>query len=150
MYTKLIAHRGNMWGPIPKKENSPAYIKEAIQQGFDVEVDLWKIDRAFFLGHDKGKYKITEKWLYTYPSMTWFHCKNSAALEYCISYGLHCFWHQNDDYTLTSNGYIWTYPGKVVPECGVLVDKNLKMAPKSEIEFICSDYVGEIKKNVGS
>ena len=25
---------------------------------------------------------------------------------------LNYFWHQTDDFTLTSHGYIWTYPGK--------------------------------------
>ena len=25
----------------------------------------------------------------------------------------HYFWHQEDDYTITSKGIIWAYPGKV-------------------------------------
>ena len=25
---------------------------------------------------------------------------------------VHCFWHENDDYALTSKNWIWAYPGK--------------------------------------
>ena len=32
----LIAHRGNISGPNPKRENTPEYIEEAIEKGFDV------------------------------------------------------------------------------------------------------------------
>ena len=36
-----IAHRGNTRGPKPEKENQPEYILQAIQEGFDVEIDVW-------------------------------------------------------------------------------------------------------------
>ena len=35
-----IAHRGNIRGPNPERENSPDYIDEAIQSGYYVEVDV--------------------------------------------------------------------------------------------------------------
>ena len=38
---KLIAHRGNIDGPNPERENSPEYIEEALKAGYDVEVDVW-------------------------------------------------------------------------------------------------------------
>jgi hypothetical protein len=149
MYPRLIAHRGNVWGP-SNQENYPKYIQDAISSEFDVEIDLWKIGRSFFLGHDAGEYKIPEKWLYANNASKWFHCKNLEALKYCLGYGLHCFWHQKDDYTLTSEGFLWVYPGKEVPESAgrgvVLVDKKLKVAP-SGVDIICSDYVGEVRKN---
>ena len=149
MYPRLIAHRGNLWG-LSKEENCPKYVQNALSGKFDVEVDLWKIGCTFFLGHDEGEYKIPEKWLYTDNARKWFHCKNLEALKYCLRYGLHCFWHQKDDYTLTSEGYLWVYPGKEVPESAgmgvVLVDKKLKIAPVGA-EIICSDFVGEIRKN---
>ena len=40
---KYIAHRGNMNGP-SALENHPDHIREALQAGFDVEVDTWVID----------------------------------------------------------------------------------------------------------
>ena len=55
---KLIAHRGNINGPNPERENSPDYIKEALDKGFDVEIDVWKINGSYFLGHDAPEYRI--------------------------------------------------------------------------------------------
>ena len=34
---------------------------------------------------------------------------------------LNYFWHQKDDYTITSNGYFWTYPGKKISNRSVIV-----------------------------
>ena len=55
---KIISHRGNLDGPIFEKENHPDYILNAIDAGFDVEIDLWKIETKLFLGHDEPKYLI--------------------------------------------------------------------------------------------
>lgn len=145
---KLIAHRGNLFGPNPDLENSPKYLLNAANQGFDVEVDLWVKDNKLFFGHDGPLYRITPRTLARLSYHAWIHCKNVEALEWCKEQdfwdSLHYFWHQKDSYTLTSRGYIWTYPGKTVPKGGVLVDKNLKVVPK-DIEYVCSDWVGKIK-----
>jgi hypothetical protein len=64
-----------------------------------------------------------------------------------LSNGVHCFWHQEDDYTLTSHGLVWIYPGKPICEDGVIVckDHNITMEmSKAEVYGICSDFVGEI------
>ena len=37
---KLIAHRGNVYGPESDKENSPDYIDKSISMGYDVEIDV--------------------------------------------------------------------------------------------------------------
>jgi glycerophosphoryl diester phosphodiesterase len=42
---KLIAHRGNTEGPNPLEENKPEYIEEAIENGFDVEIDIWFVHK---------------------------------------------------------------------------------------------------------
>jgi len=54
MKFKFISHRGNLAGPMPEFENRPDYIDNALDLGFDVEVDLWSYDNKFFLGHDEG------------------------------------------------------------------------------------------------
>ena len=46
---RLIAHRGNRWGPEKDLENTSEYIEEAIKHGFDVEVDLSVIHGACLL-----------------------------------------------------------------------------------------------------
>jgi len=42
----------------------------------------------------------------------WCHAKNKEAFSKLLENNLTTFWHQNDDYTLTSNGWIWVYPNK--------------------------------------
>ena len=46
---KIISHRGNLEGRIPEDENNPDYIHEAIESGFDVEIDLWLYENGFYL-----------------------------------------------------------------------------------------------------
>ena len=54
----LISHRGNIDDPCPSMENSPSYIMAAVDSGFDVEVDVWKVDDLIYLGHDQPQYLI--------------------------------------------------------------------------------------------
>ena len=140
-----IAHRGNTNGPSPEKENSPSYIMGAIDKGFDCEIDLWKTDEGLFLGHDGPDYEIGETFLFDFSSKLWIHCKNLKALEFSLEYrdALKSFWHQNDAYTLTSNGYIWTYPGQNVIRQSILVDlhPNALRRVQESIYGICADYL---------
>jgi hypothetical protein len=152
---KLISHRGNISGPNVERENSPEYIDEAISLGFDVEIDVRysKCEEKFYLGHDDPQYHVTRYWLAERMENFWIHCKNIEALfEFVNTGGYNYFWHQEDDFTLTSKNYIWTYPGKtytprsviVMPETSIDIDKlsDLKVY---NCFAICSDYIGRIK-----
>jgi glycerophosphoryl diester phosphodiesterase len=152
---KLIAHRGNVDGPNPLLENQPETIDKAIQLGFDVEIDIRydTLDGEFYLGHDDPQYLVTSYWLAQRMENLWIHCKNIDALYHFATKtgGYNYFWHQEDDYTLTSKGYIWTYPGKtytsksiiVMPE--TIVDKNNLNDMRGYNCFgICSDFVGKL------
>ena len=139
----LIAHRGNTAGPNPAMENNPKYIEEALLQGFDVEVDVWLIGGKFFLGHDKPDYEISRTFLNR--NGLWCHAKNADALVSMIAAGIHCFWHQEDDHTITSRGYIWTHPNSFPNKSGIYVynDFNEKLIGKTQ--GICSDYVASYR-----
>lgn len=153
---KLISHRGNINGPNPLEENSPDYIERAINLGYDVEVDIRyepNVD-GLYLGHDDCQYVINWLWLSKYKDKLWIHCKNIEALyEFSFeSSGYHYFWHQEDDYTLTSKNYIWTYPGKKVTQNSVIVmpewnikNDNFEKIKEINCFGICSDYIGKIK-----
>lgn len=114
---KIIAHRGNLEGPNPIMENHPDYLKDAILRGFNVEIDLWREGGKWALGHDEPTYETTDSYL-SYLSNggnCWIHVKNLEALSYLASprsIGAdklwNYFWHENDDYTLTSRGNIWS------------------------------------------
>jgi hypothetical protein len=143
----LIAHRGNLSGPIPTLENSPNYIQQALHSGYSVEIDLRVKDDKFYLGHDYAQYPISEDFLLENKGKLWVHCKDNIAFTKALQLNLNCFWHNTDDYTMTSYGYVWCYPGKepvgkmsvvVLPEQGPYrLDKNWFA--------VCSDYVLDIK-----
>jgi hypothetical protein len=139
----IIAHRGNIDGPNPEKENHPDYILEAIKAGFDVEIDVWYVNGKYYLGHDEPQYEVEEKFLY--QGYYWQHAKNVEALVQLMSISrfedINCFFHNIDDYTLTSNGWIWTFPGKLIVDGSVAVmperfpDWNISRA-----YGVCTDY----------
>ncbi len=135
----LISHRGNLNGK-SDRENQPDYIEEALNHDFDVEVDVWYVDKQFWLGHDKPQYKISDGFL-EHPSL-WCHAKNIQAL-YVMNknYHVHCFWHQEDDVTLTSEGYLWTYPGRDLTKNSIAVLPDGEVP--EDIAGICSDFIEE-------
>ncbi|HEY6896854.1 MAG TPA: hypothetical protein VI279_06300 [Rhodocyclaceae bacterium] len=50
----VLAHRGNLQGPDPVRENSPASIAAAISQGFGIETDLrYAPGFGFYISHDQ-------------------------------------------------------------------------------------------------
>lgn len=139
-----IAHRGNINGP-SHKENQTSYLMDAVNAGYDVEFDLWKINDLLWLGHNGPEYLIKETFLLDIGHAAWIHCKNLDALHFLNTTfpQLNYFWHQEDDYTLTSQGFIWAYPGKEATDRTVLVDLD-GTSNKTNIYAICSDRVGEI------
>lgn len=146
----LISHRGNITRTIPERENDPKYIHEAIVNGFNVEVDVWFIKGKFKLGHDKPQYDFPHQLLEHQHNKLWLHCKNLEAVsQFNIldPYGsyLNYFWHQEDDVTLTSKGYIWAYPGKQPIENSIAVMPELNNDDLSKCKGICSDNIVKYK-----
>ena len=141
----LISHRGNLNGKNPSKENSIEYITNALHLGFDVEVDVWSINNKLFLGHDEPQYETNIDFLNN--TKLWCHAKNLEALEKLLSEKIHCFWHQNDDYTLTSRNIIWAYPGKILNKNSICVmpeSAGIKDIKNLDCLGICSDFIQSI------
>ena len=139
----LISHRGNINGKNKNRENSIEYISEALNLGFDVEIDVWYKDGEWFLGHDDPENYVVLDFLKN--DKLWCHAKNIEALNKMLYYPqIHCFWHQEDDVTLTSRNFIWTYPGKPLTESSIVVlpelnSKTTILPPN--IFGVCSDYI---------
>ena len=142
MSVKVISHRGNLYGPDKENENTPSQILLAIQKGFDVEIDLWVEDNRMFLGHDYPQHEIPISFLRDSLDCLWIHCKNLEAMLFLKHFlpESNFFWHQNDDFTLTSLGYIWTYPGKETSENSVIVDLTEEPKINPNMFGICTDY----------
>jgi len=140
----LISHRGNVDKKNPKLENKPSYIYTTLNQNYQVEVDVW-YDRGWWLGHDDPKYKVPDRNL-LYHCIC--HAKNSEALRRMLQRPVyHCFWHQNDDYTITSQGLIWVYPGKSLPKGSICVLPEMGYnGGIKQCYGICSDVISKYKK----
>jgi hypothetical protein len=148
----LISHRGNLTGPSPREENHPDYISKAISKGFEVEIDVWRVNNKWVLGHDEPQYEIEQSFLTPTSAnrILWLHMKNIEALHHASGSLVELstfFWHQSDDFTLTSDGHIWTYPGKKLTNKSICV---LPGPPKHDILLtcagICSDYIEAYKR----
>ena len=141
----LIAHRGNINGKVPKKENTPEYIQEALDQGYHVEVDVYSTDiSGFWLGHDRADHSVSSAWLK--DNAIWCHAKTFDALEGLIKQNIHCFYHHADKYTLTSKGYIWAFPGQLGGKNTIAVHPDqLTETEYLECSGLCSDYVSKYK-----
>lgn len=133
-----ISHRGNLDGKSPF-ENHPKHIKEALSENFDVEIDVWLVDDEYWLGHDNPQYVVDDNYLDN-PKF-WCHAKNINALYKMLQNNkIHCFWHQEDDVTITSKGYLWTYPNKQLTPKSIAVLPE--MVIEDEIAGLCSDFIG--------
>jgi len=154
---KLIAHRGNLYGENPARENTPKYIEEAIELGFDVEIDIratrdtdsnW-MSYKYILGHDQGDTEVSYEWLLQYADKLWVHCKDLGSLHALHGSPLNYFWHQEDDFTLTSQNIIWTYPLKKVTDKSVIVCFTEEEARNYIYNYplfgICCDWVGKLR-----
>lgn len=139
---KFISHRGNINGPNSEWENSPSRIKAVLEEGYDVEIDVWKIGSKLFLGHDQAEFPVDYSFLKNEKLLC--HAKNLEAFEYMLKAdGIHCFWHQEDHYTLTNRGYIVSYPGYAVTSKTICMKPELQSYDQlyGAAYAICSDWV---------
>lgn len=153
----LIAHRGLFNGPNLEKENTPEQIELALSKGYDCEVDVWFVKNEWWLGHDKPQYKTDFDFIG--KQGLWLHCKNLDAL-YILSYTpikFNYFWHQEDDYTLTSTQFIWTYPGKQLTRNSIAVqpERTKEMwdwtkSCSNSIAGVCTKFVEKFVNEIGT
>jgi len=153
-----ISHRGNVSGPNPDRENTSKYVDAAIAQGYMVEVDIWKNGDRFYMTHKcslSDRTEINIEWLKARIDELIIHCKDVVALQWFASQldDWHYFWHQKDDYTLTSAQWIWGGLGSPMHspitkdiydyvECtSICVMPEYSEQNISKFTGVCSDYI---------
>ena len=147
----VISHRGNLQGPDPLTENHPDAIDRAIDEGFDVEVDVRLMEGQWWLGHDQAQYDVSWQWLLTRRDRLWVHAKNLPALTHLNlldrspyhhhrTPNVHHFWHENDTLTLTSRGFIWAYPNLITPENAIAVMPEIAHGDLNRVLGVCTDF----------
>jgi len=140
----LISHRGNLHGKQPERENTVQYINEALDKGFDVEIDLWGKDNFLYLGHD-GPVDLIDPVYLKNPSL-WCHAKNIDAF-YLMSLDsrVHCFSHDRDEVALTSRGYFWSSSENEMTSKSICVMPSDYIDLPKNIAGVCSDNIGSYK-----
>lgn len=116
---KLIAHRGNFAGQNTERENTVAYLEEALAAGYDVEFDVRMLStkKGLFLGHDSCIEKVpSTEWLR--DSRKWVHCKDMASFVELSKYpDIQCFMHDDEKYALPENtDKIWVHSAHMIPD----------------------------------
>ena len=147
----LISHRGNVDMVNLERENTKSYIQEAIDLGYDVEIDVRYIDNKFWLGHDKADYVVELEWLLDRKNNLWIHCKNFLALSKLIDTNLRIFYHQHENHTIIGNTkVIWSHDideanyQSIIP----LIDMesvNCFKNFKNKYYGICSDFIKQVE-----
>lgn len=148
---KLISHRGNIDSIKPERENTQAYIDEAIGAGYDVEIDVWRVGGLLFLGHDGPEHLINKEWLLGRGKFLWVHCKNFAALSYLIDHDVRTFYHRVEQHTIINNcNLIWSHDLEDANEKSIiplLSEDDIQFYDKfSHVHGICSDFIAKAKK----
>jgi hypothetical protein len=143
----LIAHRGNVNGPQPEKENTLAYLFAAIEAGYDVEVDVWNVNGLWLLGHDGPHILVHENDLHYLETHAWFHAKNYSAFYELDQLGCNVFAHEDDPFVSTSKGWIWSHKGCENPH-GIVVMPSLETEKHLILNCagVCHDYLLDVEE----
>jgi hypothetical protein len=143
----LIAHRGNIDGKIPEKENEPNYILHALDKGYNCEIDVHYTDSGVWkLGHEIGEYEVPEDFILM--NNLWLHAKTIKTFHRLLTLDVNCFFHQMDNCALTSKGYVWTYPGFRIEAKSICVMPEMHKDVYKEFTCagICSDVIKNYKR----
>jgi hypothetical protein len=145
---KIIAHRGLLNGPDKELENKPEQIIKVLARPDSIhcEIDVWMVYNKWFLGHDEPQYEVDTSFLG--KQGLWIHCKNLDALHWFSESPIHYeyFWHETDNYTLTSGNLIWAFPGKHLSKNSIAVLPEIsedywEYVKSCKIAGVCTDYV---------
>jgi len=145
----LISHRGNTEGMVPDRENSPEYVKEALEKGFYVVADVWLVGTQHLaLGTNHPQYPVTAEFLKENNIIC--RAKTVQTLYLLLQCGAHCFMYGKDDYVMTNGGLVWTAPGKIITPRSVFtmpewVVPDITSIMNVKCSGICSDRIQEIK-----
>lgn len=154
---KLIAHRGLIEGPSKELENNLNNILTNIKLfPFLInEIDIWIDSENIYLGHDNKDNVINPEILFDNYKNLIIHFKGiilntneSLKIFNQITEKCHYFVHQEDDFSITNKGWVWTHPRKgfvknticVLPEKFTSIDEALKHKLFSNLLGVCTDY----------
>jgi len=158
----LIAHRGNVNGPNPERENTISYLQEALDAGYSIEVDVWTVNASYkligidgttssgvlwsnklWLGHDKPLEEVPLSFLR--DSRVWVHCKDVDTYTYLSKFpDVNCFEQEDQSLSVTSRGYHWAGSSNQDQEFPMIRFWDGSSVIPSRTTGIYSDFAGRI------
>jgi hypothetical protein len=146
---KLISHRGNILGKIPNLENTESYIIDAIMQGYQVEIDVWSVNRKLYLGHDDPLYKTSVEFLQEHSSDLLIHCRDLKSLEFLYNHKqlskFRYFYHTTEPAVVSSHGdiIIHSHANRCIKNSIYMLPEILGIKDRYLINCagICSDVI---------
>jgi len=143
---RLYAHRANLTGP-GTGENKPESIRECLERGLGVEVDIWDHGGELWSGHERPQWKIDLQ-LLSHPGVI-CHAKHVTAAVALRSTTVSFFCLERDEFALCSNGLIWANYGCVPTAASIMCSPELVGETEpiehfhtrvTEAHGICTDY----------
>ena len=158
---KVIAHRGLLHGPSIELENNIENIENNIKKYPYIinELDIWLDSDLIYIGHNEAARQIDLDILSNYSKNLILHIKGinfesikSIYLLKSIGEKFHFFSHQDDDFTITNHGWVWSHPKKgfvknticVLPEEVMSLDLAVNQFEFKQLYGVCSDYPLEL------
>jgi len=149
---RLISHRGNIKVLASSRENTIDYIQEALDAGYDVEIDVRLIGTKLYLGHDAAQEEVDLDYLLN--TKFWVHAKTVSTFHYLSNFDIpNLFFNDQDEVAITKSGFFWTHPN-----CEVTCEKSILMRygldPKVASNTanlpagVCSDLIEKYKDSV--
>ena len=149
---EIIAHRGRIENS-KYQDNTLEAIKESLDKGLSVEIDLMKINERFYLGHDNPNFEIQLSEI-DYDKV-YIHMKTPHIID---TIKADFFFIENDSYALTKKNKIWTnYNNKEYNQDSImcsaeLVGGNFNMNKifswAKKAHGICTDFPLTVYKNL--
>ena len=149
---RRILHRGISISD-SLSENHPLTIKHRNDNGYSCEYDIWFFNDTWWLGHDKPTYNVVCIDTFIRQSAdNLIHAKDGATfaeiIKYCRERGYNneIFYHTNEDYVLTSNMNIITYPGRYIVCSSICMmpenaGREYSIDEHNNTTTICSDLI---------
>ena len=152
----LIAYQGIFNGQDYEQANSPAQLRTALNNGFSVATDVWRIDGSTYLGNDQPLYLIDDNFIQ--GSRFWINARNADMVTYLSSQPANLYpnWFYYDDanppaYVTTTSGKLWTFGTVPIDNTSIVVlpeleDRGLFSTVKLKCYGICSTYLIFIRR----
>jgi len=149
-----ISNRGNLKGCNKFKENTPEYIQNAINLGYDCVVDVSVLEGILYFNQTNNHlYIIDWQFIINNRKYLWLRCKNRETLNYLVGFSYLRLILNNIVFTYNKEKlkiceYIWSPKYEIneyLIDTIIVMPEMNKWKTHSEALGVCSDYIEYIR-----